>query len=138
MWIGRGVMVGIDRSEDVVTPDRMLDIRRRLRHRRDRHRKELLGEAERLSKEAAALGVQRVILFGSLARGDPGLASDLDLLVVWDTPLDFVTRTVELYRRLQPRVAVDLLVYTPDEMTRMADRPFVRNALDGGKVLYEA
>ena len=113
-------------------------IRQRLHRRRQAHLRLLALEAERLATEAAALGVQRVVLFGSMVRGNPGLASDLDLLLVWDTPLDFVTRTAELYRRLQPRVAADLLAYTPDEFARMADRPFIRNALKEGKVLYAA
>jgi len=102
------------------------------------HQEALRQEAERLTTLASALGVQRVVLFGSLARGEPGLASDLDLLIVWDTPLSFLARTVKLYRRLQPRVAADLLVYTPDEMERMAHTPLIRRALEEGKVLYEA
>ena len=114
------------------------EIRQRLRHRRDRHRRDLQREAQRLAAEAAALGVQRVVLFGSAAWGEPGLASDLDLLVVWDTPLDFLARTVALYRFLRPRVAVDLLVYTPLEMETMLRRPFVRQAVEEGRVLYEA
>jgi len=51
------------------------------------------------------------------------IASDLDLIIIWDTPLGFLERTVELYRRLRPRVATDLLVYTPSEMERMVDAP---------------
>lgn len=116
----------------------MLDLRDRLSRRRCAHRQALAGEARRLASEAAALGVERVILFGSLANGTPGLCSDVDLLVVWDTPLEFLARTAELYRRLQPRVAVDMLVYTPAEMVWMADRPFVRHALAKGEVLYDA
>jgi len=92
----------------------------------------------RLKGIAATLGIQRMILFGSMAQGNSGLTSDLDLLVVWDTPLDYLTRTVELYRRLAPKVAVDLLVYTPDEMKQMIHKPFVRKALAEGSVLYEA
>ncbi len=38
---------------------------------------------------------------------------------MWDTPLGFLERTVDWYRRLQPRVATDLLVYTSEEMERM-------------------
>ena len=97
----------------------------------------LRREAVRLADAAGALGAQRVVLFGSLVTGEPGLASDVDLLVVWDTPLGFLDRTVALYRQLQPRVPVDLLVYTPREMETMASRPFVRQALAEGKVLYE-
>jgi predicted nucleotidyltransferase len=108
-----------------------------LRRRREAHRKALWQEVERLTVAAAELGVKRVILFGSLVRGNPGLTSDLDLLVVWDTPLDFLTRTTELYRRLQLQVSADLLAYTPDEMEHMAHSPFVRRALEEGSVLYE-
>ena len=113
-------------------------IRQRLRNRRRQYQRDLQQEAGRLATAAATLGAQRVVLFGSTAWGEPGLTSDLDLLIVWDTPLDFLERTVELYRRLQPRVAVDLLVYTPEEMEIMAPRPLIRRVLKEGRVLYEA
>ena len=115
----------------------VLRTRELLRRRREAHREALWREVERLTVAAKELGVQRVILFGSLVRGNPGLTSDLDLLIIWDTPLDFLTRTTELYRHLQPQVSADLLVYTPDEMERMAHKPFVRRALEEGRVLYE-
>ncbi len=114
------------------------EIQRWLRERREAQRMEMEAELSRLVEMLKAMGVQRIILFGSMARGEAGLGSDLDLLVIWDTPLGFLERTVELYRRLQPRVAVDLLVYTPQEMARMADRPLIRRALMEGKVLYAA
>ena len=108
----------------------------RLHRWRDEHRAELRAEMERLTREAAALGVERVVLFGSAARGEAGLASDLDLLMVWDTDLNFVERTAAMYAHLKPTVACDLLVYTPAEMERMAARPFVRRALEEGKELH--
>ena len=54
-----------------------------------------------------------------------------------DSSLDFVTRNAELARRLCAGVALDLLAYTPQEMERLKDRPFLRQALAEGKVLYE-
>jgi predicted nucleotidyltransferase len=119
-------------------PDPLI-ARERIRRRQQKHRQALQQEVERLTAAAAALGAQRVILFGSLARGEEArLTSDLDLLIVWDTPLGFLERTVEMYRRLQPGVAADLLVYTPVEMESMADTPLVRRALKEGKLLYAA
>ena len=112
--------------------------REQLQRRRAAYREALQREVERLTAAAAALGAQRVVLFGSLTRGEPGLTSDLDLLIVWDTSLSFLERTAELYRRLRPRVAADLLVYTPAEMEHMASTPLVRRALQEGRVLYEA
>ena len=108
-----------------------------LRQRREAHCKALWQAVERLTKDALALGVQRVILGGSLVWGNPGLTSDVDLILIWDTPLGFLERTAEVYCRLQPQVAA-LFVYTPDELTCMVHTPFVRRALAEGRGLYAA
>lgn len=87
--------------------------------------------------------IDRAFLFGSYARGRRDLFTDLDLLVIMDSPLDFVTRTAELYRYLASAenapigVDVDLLVYTPEEFQRNASRGFVRRALEEGELIYE-
>lgn len=116
----------------------ILNVRQLLQQRREEHQRALWDEVERLTAAASEMGVRRIILFGSLLEKKPNLTSDLDLIIVWDTPLGFLERTVELYRRLQPRVATDLLVYTPSEMERMVDTPLVKRALEQGRVLYEA
>ena len=115
-----------------------LAVAKLLRRRREVHNKALWHEVERVTAVASKLGVQRIILFGSLLKRKPGLLSDLDLLIVWDTSLGFLERTVELYRRLQPCVSTDLLVYTPSEMEHMIHTPLVRRALEEGRILYEA
>jgi predicted nucleotidyltransferase len=125
-------------EKGIVEKEDILNVWRLLEHRREEHQKALREEAGRLTAAASELGVHRIILFGSLLEKKPGLTTDLDLIIVWDTPLGFLERTVELYRRLQPRVATDLLVYTPNEMERMVDTPLVRRALEQGRVLYEA
>lgn len=81
--------------------------------------------------------IHRAILFGSFVQGRRDLFTDLDVLVVMDSSDDFVTRTAELYRRLSVRVDLDLIVYTPDELKRMARTSFVREALAEGEVIYE-
>jgi predicted nucleotidyltransferase len=121
-----------------VEQEDILRVRQLLQNRREEHQKALWQEADRLTAAASKLGVKRIVLFGSLMRREPSLASDLDLLIIWDTPLGFLERTVELYRRLQPRVSTDLLVYTSREMKRMIHTPFVRRVLEEGRVLYEA
>jgi len=81
--------------------------------------------------------VERAILFGSYARGRRDLFTDLDILIVMDSPLDFVSRTAEMYRDLHCPVDLDLLVYTPDELARNRGRGFIRRALEKGTVIYE-
>jgi hypothetical protein len=63
--------------------------------------------------------------------------TDLDLFVVLDSALPFVERTAWLYKELAPRVACDILAYTPKEWGVMQNRAFVRDALRKGEVLYE-
>ncbi len=81
--------------------------------------------------------VQKIILFGSYAAGRRDLFTDLDLMVVMESSLDFVTRAAEMAGRIHADAALDLLVYTPAELERVRDRPFFRHVLETGKVLYE-
>lgn len=80
----------------------------------------------------------RVVLFGSHARGDAAPSSDIDLLVVKRTERRFLDRLLDAMEALDPEVAVDLLVYTPEELEDMLRRgnPFVTRALEEGRDLY--
>lgn len=83
---------------------------------------------------------EKIILFGSMARGDVGEWSDIDLVIIKDTPLPFVQRSKEVALLCLVPVSVDYLVYTPSEFDHMiAERnPFiVVEVLDKGKVIYE-
>jgi predicted nucleotidyltransferase len=84
-------------------------------------------------------GAERVILFGSFARGEDVADSDLDLVVVKRTNLPFWRRVAEVRRLLKPRIAADVMVYTPEELEQLArERPFVRDEILGrGRVIYE-
>jgi predicted nucleotidyltransferase len=81
--------------------------------------------------------VERAILFGSYAQGRCDLFTDLDILIVMRSSLDFVARTADMYRYLSSPVDVDLLVYTPEELERNRRRPFIRQVLEKGKPIYE-
>ena len=80
-----------------------------------------------------------MILFGSFARGEDVADSDLDLVVVKRTNLPFWRRVAEVRRLLKPRIAADVMVYTPEELEQLArERPFVRDEILGrGRVVYE-
>lgn len=101
--------------------------------------------AERLERELAVIlerivdaDTEQVILFGSAARGDVGSKSDLDLLVVRRDSCGPAARADDLYRRAQSSVALDLLVYTPDELSAAReDSSFVRRVLAEGRVVYD-
>jgi predicted nucleotidyltransferase len=93
---------------------------------------------ERLAEEFDPL---KVILFGSLARGDAGPRSDVDLLVVMPDGIEDERRVAVGIRRLlkDMPVAKDVVVTTPAEIERRGDLigTVLRPALREGKVLYE-
>jgi predicted nucleotidyltransferase len=82
---------------------------------------------------------ERIILFGSLATGQVEEWSDLDLVVIVDTPLSFYERLKQVLRSVRPQAGMDVLVYTPTEWAEMmSQRRFVQaEILSKGQVVYE-
>jgi predicted nucleotidyltransferase len=83
---------------------------------------------------------QRIILFGSYAYGNPGPESDVDLLIIMDTPLRESEQALIIRQAFPIMFGLDLLVYTPD---RIAQRlswgdSFLCEIVDRGIVLYES
>ncbi len=83
---------------------------------------------------------QRIVLFGSHARGGAGPDSDVDLLVVM--PLDRPKREVQVEIRLalhDVHVPKDIVVATPEEVRRSRDvvGSVLYSALREGKTLHE-
>jgi len=83
---------------------------------------------------------RKVILFGSLATGEVAEWSDIDLVIVKDTPKRFLDRLKEVALLCNAPVGVDYLVHTPREFDdlKAEDNPFFRDEiLQKGRVLYE-
>ena len=83
----------------------------------------------------------KVVLFGSLARGEPNYDSDVDLLVVFDrVELENKRKlAVDIHRALAGiPVPVDVIVTDVDEIRRRGHLvgPILRPALEEGKVVY--
>ena len=81
---------------------------------------------------------RRIVLFGSHAKGTADPESDVDLIIVYDTEKRFLDRLGELYTAWRLPGAVEILAYTPTEFEDLiASRPFVRDIVASGTVLYE-
>ena len=81
----------------------------------------------------------KIILFGSAARGIINDDSDADFLIIKkETPHYGADRIRELSRLVNRNIAVDFLVYRPDELeTRLSmGDPFLKAIIQEGKVLY--
>lgn len=83
---------------------------------------------------------RKVILFGSHAYGAPNPDSDVDLLVVMETPMRNVEQAVEIRKAIRFPFPTDLLVRTPQQIAeRLAlGDTFVQEVLTKGISLYEA
>ena len=83
---------------------------------------------------------QRLILFGSRARGDERRDSDVDLLIVAPSDLPRWQRVVPVYRALAGLgVSKDIVWWTPEEIAewRGVRTHFINTVLREGFVLYE-
>jgi type I restriction enzyme S subunit len=85
---------------------------------------------------------ERIVLFGSAARGEMGPDSDVDLLVVKACPdRRAVARTIrEALMGVAPGLPKDIIVVTPEDVERDRDTIgyIIRPALREGRVLYAA
>lgn len=96
--------------------------------------------AEMVRRIVSHFNPDKIILFGSHARGQAGPDSDVDLLVVMSPHGSKREQAVELYGLLAGMgVAKDVIVVTPEEFEAYRDAPgtVIRTACHEGKVLYE-
>ena len=83
--------------------------------------------------------IERVVLFGSMARGGTVPGSDVDLLlVISGSDQPFLDR-VPIYTPDRFPVGIDVFPYTQTEIRSMLDEGnfFVRRALEEGVTLFE-
>ena len=81
--------------------------------------------------------VEKILLFGSVARGEADEASDLDLIIVKRTSQRFLERILAV--PLLPGPA-DVFVYTPEELEQMREHenPFILKALEDAVTVYQS
>jgi len=100
-------------------------------------------EFDRIKKKLAPVFKQKVvrkaILFGSYAGSSETKRSDLDIMIILDTKKRFFSRYDEfneIFELIKDK-AIDLLIYTPEELENISHRPFIRKIIEEGRVIYE-
>ncbi len=88
-------------------------------------------------------GIEKAIVFGSRARGDSCPHSDLDLLVIADTPVPYHERLVEFKDIILAWVkenscSIDMIVLTPQEWkdTKNKQGGFASSVIKEGILIY--
>jgi predicted nucleotidyltransferase len=96
--------------------------------------------AEVVRRLVAAADPDKIVVFGSRAKGSAGPDSDMDLLIIKDSTQPRHRRTAPLYAVLRGLgVAADILWFTPAEVQDWSGaRNFISTvAIREGQVVYE-
>jgi len=82
---------------------------------------------------------EKIILFGSMAVNNVREWSDIDLLIIKRTSKRLIERTLEVGRLVQPKVGIDLFIYTPEEYDFLLKErfSFILSVLKTGEIVYE-
>lgn len=97
-------------------------------------------EARRIAKELARkYKPEKIILFGSVARGDADKDSDIDMLIVKNSKKPMPERILEVRRLVDADEPFDPIVYPLETIEWRVEQGdfFLKDALKEGKVLYD-
>ncbi|BBO81326.1 hypothetical protein DSCO28_18920 [Desulfosarcina ovata subsp. sediminis] len=82
---------------------------------------------------------RKAYLFGSFSKGTQTRKSDVDLMIITETNKRFFDRYND-YEEIQQVLtgrSVDMLIYTSDELEKIAHRFFIKQIIEKGEVIYE-
>jgi predicted nucleotidyltransferase len=93
--------------------------------------------ADRIARE---FHPEKIILFGSHARGDAGKYSDVDLLVIMHFEGKGARVAADIRIRMRPGFPVDIVVRSPEHVRQRLEwgDSFLREVAEEGRTLYEA
>ena len=83
---------------------------------------------------------EKIYIFGSVSRHEAGPDSDIDVLIVMETDLQYFTRPVEFYRAFtRMRIFPDIIVVTPSEVEKAlkVQDQFIEDIIYKGDCVYE-
>ena len=102
-------------------------------------RESVLKEIEKIKEQIIErYKPEKIILFGSAVWGDKEI-NDVDFFIIKkDVPYYGADRMIELYHLMDTNVAVDYIVYKPEEVKERLSigDPFIKRIFEDGKILY--
>ena len=111
---------------------------RKLKEGKKLRKKQLDLSLQKIVSRLKKIGAEKIIAFGSFVSGNVRRWSDLDLLVVMPSTKSGKEWFKEVYERVDPDIAADILPFTAEELARQRETSsFIRHALKTGRVVYE-
>ena len=110
----------------------------KIRARKEKRRKAIARNLEKIERQLVGMGVLRIVLFGSYASGNTRSWSDLDIIAVMPSTRTGKEWMKKIYDEVDRDVACDILAYTNEELQNTIPvSRFLRHALKTGRVIYE-
>jgi len=110
----------------------------RKKHKEDKKtQKNILQE---IVKDLKSYRPEKIILFGSVAKGKSHSQSDIDFIVIKKTKTPFLQRLKKVNLLIKGNYPLDILVYTPKEFQEVLkdkSSSFFRSIKKSSKVIYE-
>lgn len=105
--------------------------------RKNERKAKLQASLDSIVNQLKSLGALKIILFGSFARGDVDVNSDLDLLVLMPSDRTGKEWMDMIYEQIERKIASDIIVYKQKEFhEKLPTSSFLQNILKG-KMVYE-
>lgn len=96
-----------------------------------------MNDVNAIFEQLKKIQPQAIILFGSQARGEAKKDSDMDILLIKKTNQSFSDRMREIRSRIRTKIALDLIVLTPEEVASMRQKStFFSQIFKEGKIIY--
>ncbi len=82
---------------------------------------------------------QKIVLFGSFAKGEPTKDSDVDLLVIMPTKERPLRKAAEIAAAIEHPLPIDVIVRTPEEVAARLKQgdTFLSEIIEKGVVVHE-
>jgi predicted nucleotidyltransferase len=106
---------------------------------RHQHQINLNAVCEYAKQVGERFAPEKIILFGSLAKGEATRDSDADLFVIMNFSGRAIEKAYEIRKAIPKSFPLDLLVKRPHEVEErlILGDLFIKEILDTGQVLYE-
>ncbi|GAB6274466.1 MAG: hypothetical protein STSR0004_13290 [Peptococcaceae bacterium] len=70
-------------------------------------KKKMEEEIKRITESFSSMNIKKALLFGSVARNNIRINSDIDLLIIMETELSFLDRLITIYKQLNPQIPLE-------------------------------
>ncbi len=106
-------------------------------HRKSERKTRLEKCLDLIVDQLKNMGALKIVLFGSLLRGNVDLNSDIDLFVIMPSTKTGKEWMGEIYQKVERKISSNIIVYNIEEFgEKLPSSSFLQNIIKG-KVIYE-